>query len=114
MLYCNNKAPDQSNRTCRQVGAKNKLKEKAENNPIEQTYMRARKKYYQMYFRAYISDDDYNRILRYLQTMRDKAICGKTDENGDLITFMTLEELFERKRLFADLGIGGAKWTKTN
>ena len=114
VLYCNNKAPDQSNRTCRQVGAKNKLKEKAENNPIEQTYMRARKKYYQMYFRTYISDDDYNRILRYLQTMRDKAICGKTDESGKLITFMTLEELFERKRLFADLEIGGNKWTKTN
>ena len=35
------------------------------------------------------------------------------DENGELITFMTLEELFERKRLFADLGIGGKEWTKT-
>ena len=36
-FYCNEKSPENPNRTCRQIGAKNKHKEKAENNPIIQT-----------------------------------------------------------------------------
>lgn len=76
----------------------NKHKEKAENNPIIQTYHKARNKYYQQKFRGSISDADYDKILHYLETMRDKAIRGKSDENGNLITYKTLEELLKSTR----------------
>lgn len=105
-FYCNEKSPENPNRTCRQIGAKNKHKEKAENNPIIQTYHKARNKYYQQKFRGSISDADYDKILHYLETMRDKAIRGKSDENGNLITYKTLEELFEKHTLYKTLNIG--------
>lgn len=108
-FYCNEKSPDNPNRTCRQIGAKNKHKEKAENDPIIQTYNKARNKYYQQKFRGNISDEEYNKILRYLETMRDMAIRGKCDENGDLITYKTLEQLFEKNSLYKTLNIGGTK-----
>ena len=79
---------------------------KAENNPIIQTYHKARNKYYQQKFRGSISDADYDKILHYLETMRDKAIRGKSDENGNLITYKTLEELFEKHTLYKTLNIG--------
>lgn len=106
-FYCNEKSPENPNRTCRQIGAKNKHKEKAENNPIIQTYHKARNKYYQQKFRGSISDADYDKILHYLETMRDKAIRGKSDENGNLITYKTLEQLFEKDTLYKTLNIGG-------
>ncbi len=108
-FYCNEKSPENSNRTCRQIGAKNKHKEKAENDPIVQTYNKARNKYYQQKFRGNISDEEYDKILHYLETMRDMAIRGKYDANGDLITYKTLEQLFEKNSLYKTLNIGGAK-----
>lgn len=40
------------------------------------------------------------------ETMRDMAIRGKSDKNGELITYKTLEQLFERQALFKALSIG--------
>lgn len=108
-FYCNEKSPENPNRTCRQIGAKNKHKEKAENDPIIQTYNKARNKYYQQKFRGNISDEEYDKILRYLETMRDMAIRGKCDVNGDLITYKTIEQLFEKDTLYKTLNIGVSK-----
>ena len=105
-IYCNEKSPQKPNRTCRQIGAKNKHKEKAENNPILHTYNKARSKYYQHFMRGNISEDEYTKIRRYLEEKRDLAIRGKTDSEGNLITSETLEQLFKKKALFEALDIG--------
>ncbi len=105
-IYCNEKSPQKPNRTCRQIGAKNKHKEKAENNPILHTYNKARSKYYQHFMRGNISEDEYTKIRRYLEEKRDLAIRGKTDSEGNLITSETLEQLFKKKVLFEALDIG--------
>ncbi len=105
-IYCNEKSPQKPNRTCRQIGAKNKHKEKAENNPILHTYNKARSKYYQHFMRGNISEDEYTKIRRYLEEKRDLAIRGKTDSEGNLITSETLEQLFKKKALFEALNIG--------
>lgn len=105
-IYCNEKSPQKPNRTCRQIGAKNKHKEKAENNPILYTYNKARSKYYQHFMRGNISEDEYTKIRRYLEEKRDLAIRGKTDSEGNLITSETLEQLFKKKALFEALNIG--------
>ena len=94
-IYCNEKSPQKPNRTCRQIGAKNKHKEKAENNPILHTYNKARSKYYQHFMRGNISEDEYTKIRRYLEEKRDLAIRGKTDSEGNLITSEILEQLFK-------------------
>lgn len=106
-FYCNQKSPENPDRTCRQIGAKNRHKEKSENNPIIQTYSKARNRYYQQKFRGSISQEDYKKILRYLEAMRDKAIRGKNDECGQLISYKTLKRLFEKETLFKTLNIGG-------
>ena len=108
-FYCNEKSPENSNKTCRQIGAKNKHKEKVENDPIVQTYNNPRNKHSQQKFRGNISDEEYDNILHYLETMRDMAIRGKCDANDDLITYKTLEQLFEKNSLYKTLNIGGAK-----
>ncbi|MBR6669244.1 MAG: hypothetical protein IKL31_00650 [Ruminococcus sp.] len=105
-IYCNEKSPQKPNRTCRQIGAKNKHKEKAENNTILHTYNKARSKYYQHFMRGNISEDEYTKIRRYLEEKRDLAIRGKTDSEGNLITSETLEQLFKKKVLFEALDIG--------
>ena len=105
-IYCNEKSPQNPNRTCRQIGAKNRHKEKAQDNPILRTYNKARSKYYQHFMRGNISEDEYMKIRRYLEEKRDLAIRGKTDSKGNLITYETLEQLFERKALFGALNIG--------
>lgn len=105
-IYCNEKSPQKPKRTCRQIGAKNKHKEKAENNPILHTYNKARSKYYQHFMRGNISEDEYTKIRRYLEEKRDLAIRGKTDSEGNLITSETLEQLFKKKVLFEALDIG--------
>lgn len=105
-IYCNEKSPQNPNRTCRQIGAKNRHKEKAQDNPILRTYNKARSKYYQHFMRGNISEDEYMKIRRYLEEKRDLAIRGKKDSEGNLITYETLERLFERKALFGALNIG--------
>lgn len=104
-FYCNGKSPQKPSRTCRQVGAKNRHKEKAVDNPILRIYNKARSKYYQHFMRGNISEVEYMKIRRYLEEKRDLAIRGKTDSEGNLITYRTLEELFERKALFGVLNI---------
>lgn len=105
-LYCNAKSPDNPSKTCRQIGAKNNFKERAESNPILQTYNKARKRYYQHFLRGTISETEHKKITHYLETMRDKTIRGHCDEDGELLTYTKLEKLFERKTLFAALQIG--------
>lgn len=105
-IYCNEKSPQKPNRTCRQIGAKNRHKEKAQDNPILRTYNKARSKYYQHFMRGNISEDEYMKIRRYLEEKRDLAIRGKTDSEGNLITYEILEQLYERKALFRALNIG--------
>ena len=105
-IYCNEKSPQKPNRTCRQIGAKNRHKEKAQDNPILRTYNKARSKYYQHFMRGNISEDEYMKIQRYLEEKRDLAIRGKTDSEGNLITYEILEQLYERKALFRALNIG--------
>jgi hypothetical protein len=39
--------------------------------------------------------------------MRDKAIRGRSDDSGNLITYKTLEQLFEKDTLYKNLNIGG-------
>lgn len=56
--------------------------------------------------RGNISEDEYTKIRRYLEEKRDLAIRGKTDSEGKLITYETLEQLFERTALFGALNIG--------
>ena len=105
-IYCNEKSPQKPDRTCRQIGAKKRHKEKAENNPILRTYNKARSKYYQHFMRGNISEDEYIKIKCYLEKNRDLAIRGKTDSEGNLITSETLEQLFNKKALFEALDIG--------
>lgn len=105
-IYCNEKSSQNLNRTCRQIGAKNRHKEKAQDNPILRTYNKARSKYYQHFMRGNISEEEYMKVRRYLEEKRDLAIRGKTDSEGNLITYETLEQLFERKALFRALNIG--------
>lgn len=103
-LYCNGKAPQNLSLTCRNVGAKNRWKEKVSENPIKGTYDKAMNKFNQQYKRNRISLEDYTRIKRYLQQVRDNTTRGK-DSDGELLTYHIMEQLFDTKKVYETLNI---------
>lgn len=75
-IYCDNIAPGYTDKTCREVGALNKQKEKIENSPIQQLYKRCYKKLNQRYNRGTITLDEFNESVSDIQKFTDKALNG--------------------------------------
>lgn len=85
-IYCDRLAPNENNKTCREVGALNKQKEKVQNSPIHQAYKKCYKKLNQRYNRGTITADEFNELITIIQPLRDDAL------NGDL----SVEELVSK------------------
>lgn len=75
-IYCDNIAPGYTDKTCREVGALNKQKEKVNNSPIHQLYKRCYKKLNQRYNRGTINLDEFNKLITSIQQLRDDALNG--------------------------------------
>lgn len=75
-IYCDQIAPNETKKTCRQVGALNSEKEKIENSPIHQIYLRCYKKLNQRYNRRTITQNEFNKLITSIQQLRDDALNG--------------------------------------
>lgn len=78
-IYCDNIAPEYTDKTCREVGALNKQKEKIENSPIHQLYKRCYKKLNQRYNRGTITLDEFNELIIKIVDLRDETLSGTID-----------------------------------
>lgn len=96
--YCDKPLKDNPTRTCRQQGAKNIAKEKAENNPIIQTYNKAYRRINADKHRENITASDWERVKERLVDLRDMAMTGKYRDDE-------FEEITQSKVLYAELGI---------
>lgn len=75
-IYCDDIAPGYTDKTCREVGALNKQKEKIKNSPIHQLYKRCYKKLNQRYNRGMITLDEFNELVSEISNLRDNALLG--------------------------------------
>lgn len=75
-IYCDQIAPNETDKTCRDVGALNKQKEKVENSPIHQLYKKCYKKLNQRYNRQTITLDEFNRLIAEIVELRESALIG--------------------------------------
>ena len=73
-VYCDRIAPHYNDKTCRDIGALNKQKEKGQNSPIHQLYKRCYKKLNQRYNRGTITLDEFNMSIMIISDSRNQAL----------------------------------------
>ena len=72
--YCNEPAPGQGGKTCREIGAAKSFKEKVDNNDIWKVHQRAYKKYFARVSRGKMSKPEFEVWAREAERMRDEAL----------------------------------------
>lgn len=78
-VYCNRIAPGETKRTCRQVGAHRKEKEKND-KPIHKEYFKAYNRLKARKSRGSISTDKWNQQVSMIQDWRDAAVRGEMSD----------------------------------
>lgn len=78
-VYCNRIAPGETKRTCRQVGAHRKEKQKNE-SPIHKEYSKAYNRLKARKARGSITADEWNRQVAMIQDWRDAAVQGEISD----------------------------------
>ena len=72
--YCNEPAPGQGGKTCREIGAAKSFKEKVDNNDIWKVHQRAYKKYFARVSKGKMSKPDFEVWAREAERIRDEAL----------------------------------------
>lgn len=96
--YCDRPLADNPKRTCRQQGAKNIAKEKAQNNPVIQSYNRAYRRITADKNRENINEEQWKIAKRKLADLRDMAVSGR-------IRDAEAEAEMQSETLYKSLGI---------
>lgn len=87
-VYCESIAPGYKDKTCRQIGAKEAYKEKAEDTPPKKLYNQVYQKLQQRLYRGKISLEEWNDKVAEAQQRKEDALCGK-------ITVSKLEKIYK-------------------
>ena len=72
--YCNEPAPGQPDKTCREIGATNSFRSKVKNNDVWQVHQRAYKKYFARVRKGTMSKADFEVWSREAERLRDEAL----------------------------------------
>ena len=72
--YCDEIAPGESERTCREIGAITSFREKVRNNEVWQIHQRAYKKYFARTRKKTMSRTDFEAWSRQAEELRDAAL----------------------------------------
>ncbi len=72
--YCNNIAPGETEKTCRDVGALSSFREKVQENEIWQIHQRAYKKYYARVLKKKMTKPEFEQWARSAERIRDAAL----------------------------------------
>jgi len=79
--YCNNIAPNETSKTCREIGAQNVFNEKVKNDPILLSYRRAYKTHYARINKGKLSKADFLTWVDNANDLKQKALCNEIDFN---------------------------------
>lgn len=72
--YCQNAAPDESVKTCRDIGSRKSFKDKIKNNPVWEIHQRAYKKYYARMKKKKMSEQDFAQWTIEAEKLRDDML----------------------------------------
>ena len=75
--YCDNPLKDNPDKTCRDVGSRQRYGNKCKNDPVWQTYNRAYKAHYARYMKKKMTISEFEEWSRFASDIRDKAIAQK-------------------------------------
>ena len=81
--YCNNIAPGETERTCRDVGALTSFREKVQENEIWQIHQRAYKKYYARVLKKKMTKPEFEQWARDAEHIRDAALTRYERASGE-------------------------------
>lgn len=87
--YCQNTAPDETVKTCRNIGARKSFKDKIKNNPVWEIHQRADKKYYARMKKKKMSEQDFAQWIIEAEKMRDDMLMDYERDNGIDLTKYT-------------------------
>ncbi|HCA28096.1 MAG TPA: hypothetical protein DEP23_00200 [Ruminococcaceae bacterium] len=72
--YCNNIAPNETEKTCRDIGSLTSFRDKVKNNEIWQIHQRAYKKYYARVLKKKMSKSDFLAWAENAERLRDQTL----------------------------------------
>lgn len=72
--YCRNIAPDETVKTCRDIGSRKSFKDKIKNNPVWEIHQRAYKKYYARMKKKKMSEQDFAQWVIEAEKLRDNML----------------------------------------
>lgn len=78
-MYCDNPLKDETDKTCRDVGARRRYDDKCKNDPIWQTYNRAYKTHYSRYMKKKMTISEFEKWSRFASDLRDTSIAGEVE-----------------------------------
>ena len=86
--YCQNIAPGETDKTCRDVGAKRSFRDKAKNNPVWEIHQRAYKKYYARKRKGKMTATEFSEWVLMAECLRDEMLLAyETDSAVDLTEY---------------------------
>lgn len=77
--YCDRPLPDETDKTCRDVGSRRRYADKCKNDPIWQVYNRAYKAHYARYMKKKMTVVEFEQWSRYAVQLREKASAGELE-----------------------------------
>lgn len=77
--YCDNPLPDETDKTCRDVGSRRRYADKCKNDPVWQVYNRAYKAHYARYMKKKMTVAEFEQWSRYAVQMREKTSAGEME-----------------------------------
>ena len=96
MMYCNRIAPGETERTCREAGARAVLEKKIQDEETWKIYKRAYKKYYARYMKGNMNEADLKAWAVKAAADRDAAIEQITPTIDAVLRAKIIERLRER------------------
>ena len=83
--YCQNTAPDETIKTCRDIGSRKSFRDKIKNNPVWEIHQRAYKKYYARMKKKKMSEQDFAQWIIEAEKLRDDMLnVYERNNNADL------------------------------
>lgn len=88
--YCENTAPDETTKTCRDIGAVQGFRNKIKNNPIWEIHQRAYKKYHARKRKGKMSEVEFSEWVLMAEKLRDEWLTKYESDNSiDLQEYRT-------------------------
>lgn len=94
-MYCERLAPDETGKTCREVGARAVFENKIQNDEAWKLYKRAYKKYYARVMKGSMTRADFSEWVSFASAKRDHTILEMEKQIGNVMRKQLAEKLRE-------------------